>query len=65
MMHVRNSFARDNGGKPVISICDLGDCIVGKIDLTGDIVAYRYGPHAVSSMRTYLKREFCDHTIRG
>ncbi len=65
MRAIRDTYAHDHGGKPVISICDIGDCIVGKIDATGDIVAYRYGPHAVSSMRKYLKREFNQHTIRG
>lgn len=65
MRPVSDTFRHTHGNKPVISIVDIGDSIVGKRDTTGEIVMWRYGPHAVSLIREYLKREYPDHTIRG
>lgn len=70
MNHIRDTYRESHGNKPVISIMDLGDCVVGSMDAHDvpkdqKIIAYRYGIHAVSSMRRYLIREFPDHTIRG
>jgi len=72
MRAIRDTYRESHGGKPVISIIDQGDCVIGRLDdlppggkHADRIVAYRYGDHAVSTMRKYLLAEWSDHTIRG